>query len=180
VLAAMPELQLQIVEFAREHSRVTIGAVIKLTGASRNTLKRHFRTLVERGTLNQHGSGRGVWHDLRWTAAERGFDTVPGIALASRRCIQRMHLETLKMAMPTVRHIREEVHRALRVRAAQHGRSMEAEVREILESALSPEGRVKLGSLLADIGRRAKLKDEEFAVFERVRDKTPARPASFE
>ena len=65
VLAVMPELQLQIVEFAREHGRVTIGEAIKLTGASRNTLKQHFRTLVERGTLNQHGSGRGVWYDLR-------------------------------------------------------------------------------------------------------------------
>jgi plasmid stability protein len=57
---------------------------------------------------------------------------------------------------------------------------MEAEVREILESAVLPEGRVKLGSLLADIGRQAKLTDEEFAVFEQVRDTTPARPVSFE
>jgi len=65
VLAAMPELSLHIVEFAREHGRVTIGETIKLTGASRNTLKQHFRALVERGTLNQHGSGRGVWYDLR-------------------------------------------------------------------------------------------------------------------
>ena len=65
VLAAMPELSLQIVEFAREHGRVTIGEAIKLTGASRNTLKQHFRTLVERGALNQHGRGRGVWYDLR-------------------------------------------------------------------------------------------------------------------
>ena len=65
VLAVMPELQLRIVEFAREHGRVTIGEVIKLTGASRNTLKQHFRSLVERGTLNRHGSGRGVWYDLR-------------------------------------------------------------------------------------------------------------------
>ena len=65
VLAAMPALQLQIVEFAREHGRVTIGEAIKLTGASRNTLKQHFRALVERGTLNQHGGGRGVWYDLR-------------------------------------------------------------------------------------------------------------------
>jgi len=65
VLAAMPELQLQIVEFAREHGRVTIGEAIRLTGASRNTLKQHFRAMVERGTLNQHGRGRGVWYDLR-------------------------------------------------------------------------------------------------------------------
>ena len=65
VLASMPDLQLQIVEFAREHGRVTIGEVIRLTAASRNTLKQHFRALVERGTLSQHGSGRGVWYALR-------------------------------------------------------------------------------------------------------------------
>ena len=65
VLAALPELSLQIVEFAREHGRVTIGDAIKLTGVSRNTLKQHFRNLVERGHLNQHGSGRGVWYEIR-------------------------------------------------------------------------------------------------------------------
>jgi len=84
------------------------------------------------------------------------------------------------MAMLTVRNLPAEVHRALRVRAAQHGHSMEAEVREILESTVAPEGRVKLGSLLADIGRRAKLTNEEFEVFEQVRDKTPIRPVNFE
>ena len=65
VLAAMPELQLQIVEFAREHGRVTIGEGIKLTGASRNTLKQHFRDLTERNHLERHGSGRGVWYGLK-------------------------------------------------------------------------------------------------------------------
>ena len=84
------------------------------------------------------------------------------------------------MAMLTVRNLPDEVHRALRVRAAQHGHSMEAEVREILETAVTPEGRVKLGSLLADMGRRAKLTADEFAVFEQVRSKAPARPLSFE
>jgi plasmid stability protein len=84
------------------------------------------------------------------------------------------------MAMLTVRNLSEETHRALRVRAAQHGHSMEAEVRQILESAISPEGRVKLGSLLAEMGRRAKMSDEEFAVFEQVRSKAAARPVSFE
>jgi antitoxin FitA len=84
------------------------------------------------------------------------------------------------MAMLTVRNISDEVHRALRVRAARRGHSMEAEVREILDSAISPQGRVKLGSLLADMGRRAKLTDKEFAVFDQVRSKAPARPLSFE
>lgn len=84
------------------------------------------------------------------------------------------------MSTITVRNLPEEVHRALRVRAAQHGRSTEAEIRDILASAVKPEGRVKLGSLLADVGRRAKLSDDEFTVFKQIRDKTPAKPASFE
>ena len=62
VLATMPELSLRIVEFAREHGRVTIGGVIKLTGTSRNTLKQHFRALVERGYLDQQGGVRGLWY----------------------------------------------------------------------------------------------------------------------
>jgi Fic family protein len=64
VLAPLPELSLQIVEFAREHGRVTMGDAIRLSGGSRNTLKQHFRALVKQGHLNQHGSGRGVWYDL--------------------------------------------------------------------------------------------------------------------
>ena len=64
VLATLPELSLQIVEFAREHGRVTIGEAIKLTGSSRNTLKQHFRSLVEKGHLKLHGSGRGVWYEM--------------------------------------------------------------------------------------------------------------------
>lgn len=65
VLAALPELSLQIVEFAREHGRITMGEAIRLTGGNRNTLKQHFRALVERGHLGQRGSGRGVWYELR-------------------------------------------------------------------------------------------------------------------
>jgi Fic family protein len=65
VLAALPDLSLQIVEFTREHGRITIGDAIKLTSVSRNTLKQHFRNLVERGHLNQQGRGRGVWYELK-------------------------------------------------------------------------------------------------------------------
>ena len=64
VLATLPALSLQIVEFAREHGRVTMAEAIKLTGASRNTLKQHFRDLTGRKHLEQHGSGRGVWYGL--------------------------------------------------------------------------------------------------------------------
>lgn len=65
VLAALPALSLQIVEFAREHGRITMAEAIQLTGSNRNTLKQHFRDLVERGHLALHGSGRGVWYGLK-------------------------------------------------------------------------------------------------------------------
>ena len=54
-----------------------------------------------------------------------------------------------EMQSITIWNVPDEVHRALGVRAAMSGRSTEAEIREILEQAARPEGRVKLGSLLA-------------------------------
>lgn len=65
VFAALPALALQIVEFAREHGRITMGEAIRLTGCNRNTLKQHFRALVEQGHLARHGGGRGAWYELR-------------------------------------------------------------------------------------------------------------------
>lgn len=84
------------------------------------------------------------------------------------------------MAILTVRNVPDDVHRALRVRAAQHGRSTEAEVREILAAVVKPEKRVRVGEALAAIGRKIGLTNEDFAIFERVRDKTPAKPLSFD
>jgi plasmid stability protein len=58
------------------------------------------------------------------------------------------------MATLTIRSLPEETHRALKARAAEHGRSTEAEVRDILDQAVRPEGRLKIGSALAAFGQR--------------------------
>jgi plasmid stability protein len=84
------------------------------------------------------------------------------------------------MAMLTVRNLPDDVHRALRVQAALHGRSTEAEVREILAMAVKPEARVRVGDALAALSRKIGLTNEDFEVFERVSDKTPAEPLRFE
>jgi predicted HTH transcriptional regulator len=63
VLAPLPELSLQIVEFTYEHGRMTMGDILRLTGASRNTLKQHFRSLVKQNHLKQQGSGLGAWYE---------------------------------------------------------------------------------------------------------------------
>lgn len=64
VLAALPELSLQILEYARDHGRVTVKDMVILTGVSRNTLKEHFRKLVENRQLAMQGKGRGVWYRI--------------------------------------------------------------------------------------------------------------------
>lgn len=79
------------------------------------------------------------------------------------------------MASITVRNLPDETHRALRVRAAQNGRSTEAEVRAILESAVRPKGRVKIGSELAAFGDKHKLGELKVQ-----REQEPPRIASFE
>jgi plasmid stability protein len=75
----------------------------------------------------------------------------------------------------TIRNLPEATHRALKVRAARHGRSTEAEIRDIIESAVRPRERIKLGSELAAIGR-------EFGGVELdiERDQAPAGTVSFE
>lgn len=83
------------------------------------------------------------------------------------------------MPSVTIRNVPEEVHRAIRVRAAQHGRSTEAELRSILEAAARPQHRLKLGSALAAAGCKAGLTDEDFSILENLRDKAPAKTVEF-
>ena len=60
----------------------------------------------------------------------------------------------------TVRNLSEEIHRALRMRAARHGRSTEAEVRTILEETVRPPRRLKIGSEIHRIAREVGGMDE--------------------
>jgi Fic family protein len=64
IAAALPELAVQIVDHTAQHGRVTIGEMIRVTGASRNTLKEHFRSLVAKGHLVRRGTGKGSWYVL--------------------------------------------------------------------------------------------------------------------
>jgi Fic family protein len=64
VLSSLPDLSLRILDHARAHGRVSTGDIIKLTGASRNTLKQQFRQLVDKGHLVRQGGGRTTWYTL--------------------------------------------------------------------------------------------------------------------
>jgi antitoxin FitA len=77
------------------------------------------------------------------------------------------------MATLTVRKVSEEVHRALRVQAASSGRSVEAELRIIIEQAVMPK--ISMADSLLQIGRGLGGVEIEFA-----RDKRPFLAPSFE
>ncbi len=86
------------------------------------------------------------------------------------------------MAAVTIRNLSGEAHRALKVRAAQHNRSTEAEMRAILEAAVRPQGRLKLGTALGDMSRKIGLTNSDIKALEGARDpaEPPAEPMSFE
>ena len=63
VMGTLPELSLQIVDAIKERGRVTIGDIVKLTGANRNTVKKHLASLVAARHVSQHGTGKGTWYE---------------------------------------------------------------------------------------------------------------------
>jgi Fic family protein len=62
LVETLPELSVQILELAKEHGRVTIRQIVQITGANRNTVKKHLQSLVEASHLTQHGKGKGTWY----------------------------------------------------------------------------------------------------------------------
>lgn len=63
MLDSLPPLSLEILELAKAHGRLTNGQIAKLTGANRNTIKKHLQALVSANHLTQHGTGKGTWYE---------------------------------------------------------------------------------------------------------------------
>ena len=84
------------------------------------------------------------------------------------------------MPAVTIRNLSDETHRALKVRASQHNRSTEAEIRAILEATVWPTGRLRLGSALAEMSRKLGLTNADVETLEKTRDTRRAEPLRFE
>jgi len=63
-LAVLSELAVKILDYVRDHGRVTTRDMVRETGTSPNTLKTTFGSLVEKGHLVRHGGGRSIWYGL--------------------------------------------------------------------------------------------------------------------
>jgi Fic family protein len=61
---SLPALSLTIISLLREHDRLTISELERLTGANRNTLKVRLRELIEANHIARHGKARATWYTL--------------------------------------------------------------------------------------------------------------------
>ena len=61
-LTQLPALSQTLLVAVRERGKLTVREAVQLTGANRNTIKRHLSQLVQRGTLQQEGIGKGTWY----------------------------------------------------------------------------------------------------------------------
>ena len=84
------------------------------------------------------------------------------------------------VAAVTIRNLPDEIHRALKIRAAHHGRRTEAEIRDILEAAVRPPDRVRIGTALSDLSRDIGLANTDFEVLDHAGDRRAAEPMRFE
>jgi antitoxin FitA len=82
------------------------------------------------------------------------------------------------LAAVTIRSLSDETHRAIKARAALHNRSAEAEIRAILEAAVRPAQRLRLGSAIAKMSRDIGLTNEDVEAFEKSFATQPAEPLS--
>ena len=84
------------------------------------------------------------------------------------------------MATLTIHDLPDTVHQALSARADRNGRSLDAELRAILEQAAERPPTRETGAVLVELCKRMALTEEEAAIFASVRDKSPMRVAHFD
>lgn len=65
ILKDMPKLSEQILILLKDHEKLSVGEIAKLTGANRNTVKSHVYTLMEDNEINKGGQGKGTYYFLK-------------------------------------------------------------------------------------------------------------------
>jgi Fic family protein len=63
LMSSLSALDEQLLQLARQHGRLTLTSALKMTKANRNTLKLHFKQLVQAGRLQLLGRGRSSWYE---------------------------------------------------------------------------------------------------------------------
>jgi len=64
LLTKLPDLAQQILELIKSRGRITIGEIVTITGANRNTIKKHLEMLVTDNYIQKQGATKGAWYIL--------------------------------------------------------------------------------------------------------------------
>lgn len=62
--SSLPELAITILDLAAEHGQISVGDIIRLTGAPRGTIKKRLTDLMESGHVKRGGKGRSTWYAI--------------------------------------------------------------------------------------------------------------------
>jgi Fic family protein len=62
LLGQLPPLSLNILELVKSRGQVTISDILVITGANRNTIKKHLENLVQNRRIQKHGAGKGTFY----------------------------------------------------------------------------------------------------------------------
>jgi len=65
LLTKLPELSQKILELIKSRGRITIGEIVTITGANRNTIKKHLEMLVTNNLIKKQGATKGAWYVLK-------------------------------------------------------------------------------------------------------------------
>jgi Fic family protein len=61
---SLPPLSQEVLSLLRQHGRLTISDLERLTGANKNTLKVRLRELTEAQQISRHGKARATWYEF--------------------------------------------------------------------------------------------------------------------
>ena len=64
LLAKLPELSQNILQIISSRGRTVLKDIVTITGANRNTVKKHLENMVSSGYLQRQGIGKGSWYIL--------------------------------------------------------------------------------------------------------------------
>lgn len=65
LLAKLPELSQRVLELIKSRGRITIGEIVIITGANRNTVKKHLEVLVNDQHIQKQGVTKGAWYVVK-------------------------------------------------------------------------------------------------------------------
>lgn len=64
LIMQLPNVSIQILQIIQARGKATIGDIVAITQANRNTIKKHLEKLVQINRIKKNGVGKGTWYTM--------------------------------------------------------------------------------------------------------------------